>query len=272
MTTAISGKLGDIIAAMASLYELYKKDGTKFDLFLNSTGDPSIFPTCKLETMCQLAGQPMAFNRNACEFLMPLLEVQPYISSVEIVDRNSKLPQIDINLDNFRAHYMDAEVRKRTGTNLEFLVKDMLGLPLVHTPQWFFNIQPRTIDRKVCVARSCRYTSAHLWLSCKLPPIKDKLFFVGTALEHEVFKEAFGLDVPHEKVTNALELSELISGSECFISNGTCAYWLGLALHHPFIIHELGCDIWTTFARDYHNVQFIIGGKAVGPLGKAVGV
>lgn len=260
-TVIISGKLGDTIAAMASLYELHKKDGTKFHLLLNSTGDPSITPTCEPETMLQLGGQPMAFNRGACEFIKPLLEIQPYIESVEIIDRNSNISSIDINLDNFRAHYMDEEVRKRTGTNLEFLVKDMLGLPLVHTCQWLFNLHPRMLDRKACIARSCRYTSAHLWLACKLPSIKRDLFFVGTNLEYEVFREAFGIDIPHERVVNALELAELITGTGCFISNGTCAYWLALALNHPFIIHELGCDIWTTYYKNNPKVRYIQGGR-----------
>ena len=102
---------------------------------------------------------------------------------------------------------MDARVRMRTGTNLEFLVKDMAGLPLGHTEQWLFNVQPERRDKKVCIARSCRYTSAHLWLACHMPRLEKDAFFVGTDFEHDVFKECFDADLEHVKTDTALQLA-----------------------------------------------------------------
>lgn len=132
-TACVSGKLGDTIASLASLYELNARDKTKFTLYLNATGDPGLAESNPL-VRAQLGGKPMQFGRKACEFIAPLVKAQPYIADVIIVDSKEQLPSsIDINLDRMRAHYMDATVRQRTGTNLELLYKDLLGLPLVHT-------------------------------------------------------------------------------------------------------------------------------------------
>lgn len=161
-----------------------------------------------------------------------------------------------------RDHYMREEVRARTGTNLELLYKDMLGLPLQHTPQWLFNVAPMLLPRKVCVARTCRYTSAHLWLACKLPAMQKDAFFVGTDLESEVMKEAFDLELPREKCRDAVDLAMRIAGSELFIGNGTCAYWIALGLGHGNIVHEFGLDIMTTVYRgELPNLTYIYGGR-----------
>ena len=85
-TCFISGKLGDTVAAMATLHVLNKTKGLKFKLYLNATGDPELLETNAL-IRGQLGGKPMQFGRKACEFIAPLLKIQPYIEDVVTVDR-----------------------------------------------------------------------------------------------------------------------------------------------------------------------------------------
>lgn len=119
------------------------------------------------------------------------------------------------------------------------------------------------IPQKVCIARSCRYTSAHLWLACRLPSLQKDAFFVGTDLEHEVMKEAFDVDLEYRKCNDAVDLAMLIAGSELFISNGTCAYWIAVGMMHKDIIHEVGVDIPTTIYKvELQNISYIQGGRA----------
>lgn len=262
---AISGKIGDTVACMASLYELWKSDGEEWTLLLNETGDPRVFENDKL-VMTQLGHEPMHFTRAACEFIKPLLEAQPYIREVQTVDYFTKeLPGIDINFDRFRAHFMDSGARKRTGTNLEYLPKDMLGLPLTHTKQWLFNVEAKQAtgkEKSMCIARSCRYQSAHLPLEILFRKHREDAFFIGTDLEHNVFEECFGLGIPHVQVKDALDAAQLIAGSKRFVSNGTAFLWIAYALGHPSILSEVGCEVLTTvYKEQLPNITYVLGGR-----------
>ena len=66
------------------------------------------------------------------------------------------MPQIDINLDDMRAQFFNKEAIAQTGTNLELLYKNMLGLPLVPTERWLF-VDKKTPPKPVIIARSTRY-------------------------------------------------------------------------------------------------------------------
>lgn len=136
----------------------------------------------------------------------------------------------------------------------------LLGIPLKYEP--WLEVVPKEHAKKVCVARSTRYLSAHLWLGCRAKALEKEAFFLGTKFEHDVWKNAFGADIEYVRTKDALEAARLIAGSKLFIAPGTLHYWISLGVGHKNIVNELGVDIPTTYYKSNPNVTYIQGGRA----------
>ena len=232
LTFMSSGKLGDTIASLASVKEVCLKENAKAHIVLDTTGGMTVGDDeTKDIVRKQTGGKGVPFSRAACEYLKPLLEHQDYIDKVDIYDGTQPEPEVDINLNKMRGVFLDLEAVKATGQNLELAYKYALGLPLTTTSSWLAapKVEP---FKDICICRSTRYTSAHLWLAMHENMLKDA-FFLGTDFEHIVFKDAFGFAPTYLKTANALEAASLIQSSKLFIGNGSLMYWISVGLGHP---------------------------------------
>lgn len=164
--------------------------------------------------------------------LAPLLEVQPYISSV-IPSLDSNL-DADYDLDKFRGVMW----RTFTGNYLEGYYKTF-SVP--YTPQdiiapWLTVAKP-TQAASIVVTRTFRYrnpSSVATWKRyTEIPGFSEAAVFIGLPEEHDDFEELFKVKVPYFKCDDFLEMAQVIAGCDLFIGNQTFAYSLAQGLGKP---------------------------------------
>ena len=247
LTFLHSGDAGDIIAGLAAVKELCEKESAKALLFLDTTGGM----TCNSEELNsiisgQTKGKGLKFNDAAYDFLKPLVEAQPYVAKVEKWTPLLQV-QIDYNLNEFRKAFVTREIAKKTNQNLMFLHQNATGLEFRYAGPWLEIDDGDEQKHEVIVARTSRYTSAHGFFAIHEDLFKKHAEFIGTDFEYDLFNNAFGYYPKRFKVCTALDAAKAIKKSDMLICNGTIFYWIGVALGHQKIIHELGVDIPTTY-------------------------
>ncbi|WP_020469326.1 glycosyltransferase family protein [Zavarzinella formosa] len=188
-----SGDIGDLIAALPTMKAL-------------GGGRLNLFPS-------RHTGHRMTPERAAS--LKPLLEIQPYVSSVQW----SEGP-VGTNLDKWRSHY-------KTNLNLADMVSECHGVP--HYPRenpWLEVDRPDKVAR-VVMGRSPRYHNWNFVAVWKSAWEKYRLdaVFVGSPEEHADFCLQVG-PLPYFKTDNHLQLARVIAGSELCLFNQTGNFWL----------------------------------------------
>lgn len=113
------------------------------------------------------------------------------------------------------------------------------------------------------IARTPRYTSAHVAIASMENKLMKEGFFLGTEFEHKVFKETFDFAPKYIKTNSALDAACHIAGCSTFVANGTLMYWIAVGLGHQDILHELCNDVWTTFYKNALNIRYMQGARWV---------
>lgn len=263
LTFLASGKAGDCIAGLSFVKFICEKHSAKASLFLDCTsgltsGDDETNEIVQKQT----GNKGLNFPKSVCEFLKPLIEAQDYVAEVHVYDGTSVLPQIDYNLNQFRACFLNRELAQKSGTNLEYAHYTAFGYDNPKTLTPWLSVQPTCLKKPIVIARTPRYTSAHLWIASHEPVLKENAIFLGTEFEHKVFQECFDFAPEYRKVSSALEAAQIIAGSDLFIANGTLLFWIAVGMMHKDIIHEVGVDIPTTIYKgELQNISYIQGGR-----------
>ena len=251
-----SGDIGDIVASLATVKEICERDNCKADFLLDASGGVG-----DEFVALQARDGHLKFNEKAAEFVQPLVASQPYINSAKVVN-----PPIecDINLNRFRQSFITPEVMEKTNQNLLFVHQVAFGLEMGYKGKWLYMKEEDKIPHKFIISRTPRYQSAHLL--CDRIALDPKAEFIGTDFEWELWKQTFGRYPQGGRipVSDALDAAKHIGGAEQFFSNGTCFYWIALGLGVKQIVHELGCDIWTTyFPNQKPQIVYFIGGRRI---------
>lgn len=234
-----SGDMGDIVAGMAAVKEFCERNGVKAQLKLDVSGAWTN-PLC----LRQSKGLGMKFGPKQYEFLKPLLEVQPYIQSVSIYGFGET---VDFDLNGFRNGFCKPW-RRETGKNLLYNHQKLLGLPLRYNGPWLTlpgdkpEVKPGWL-----AARSTRYHSSDQIFRKHADEIKA---FVGTPLEAACYDDCLRQKPEYILTETALDLARAIMSYECFVVNGTLAFWIALGLGHPHIINEVGVNVPSTVFRE----------------------
>lgn len=212
-----SGNIGDILYSLYFCKELTEAANiNKFDFHIQTNvKDPT------LKNHKHPLGDVRMTN-NAAEFIKPLLEAQSYINNVTISDN---IAENSINLDLFRT------------LKINFAAGDIrawyYNLCKQHLPREFwkpvlFVDKDTTYKNKIFISATERYQN--IFLDYKvLEPYKDKLMFVGTPEEHEIFKIKY-FDLQYLQCNTLLEIAKYISGAIGFIGNQCGLYSLAECL------------------------------------------
>lgn len=190
-----TGDLGDIIASLPTVREL---DGGEF-VIGHRTGPG----------FCRESMKGARF-----EAIRPLLETQPYIKGVSWGE-----PAKDMH--DFSTFRKDP----RRGEDLATWQARHIGV-LIELDPWL-TVTPSPISKgRTVIARSNRYHNPEFnWKSM----MGHNALFVGTMTEHLAFENEFGR-VEYLGTENLLSLAEVIAGSELFIGNQSCPFWLAAAM------------------------------------------
>ena len=254
-----SGDIGDIVASLATVKEICERDNCKADFLLDASGgigDEFV--------ALQARDGHLKFNEKAAEFVQPLIAAQPYIASATIVNPIHSPIKCDINLNQFRRSFITKEVIEKTNQNLLFVHQVAFGLEMGYKGKWLYINDVEKRSHKFVISRTPRYQSAHLL--CDRIALDPNAEFIGTDFEWELWKQTFGKYPQGGRilVNDAFDAARHIGGAGQFFSNGTCFYWIAIGLGVKHIVHELGCDIWTTyFPNQNPEIAYFIGGRRI---------
>ena len=228
-----SGSLGDIIYSLP----VVKKMGP---------GD-FLIPVGNLSKVCYDYGYNVSLMHkqhhgcmtvNDINMLMPLLESQPYINSVNICEPDD---EDLVNLDKFRGVLF----RSFNGNYVEGYMRTF-NLPFTYNDSadpWM-EVEEK-LQAPYVVCRTPRYITddhqsryRHRELANKYDLSRNGIF-VGTEEEHYNYQTATGISIHHYKVKNFLELAQVIAGCIRFIGNQTFAFSLAMALGKPAILEHI---------------------------------
>lgn len=166
------------------------------------------------------------------DLIAPLALKQPYIAEVKIIGPEDK---VDWASERFREKfYTPGETLMQA--HLNNLIKiHGIGKDFTSRDPWLFNVEPSPRSRgRVVINRTNRYRNPFFMWSDVVDHYRHRLLFVGLHHEWREFVGTFGY-VDFQPTSNMLEVSELISGSELFIGNQSCANAVNEGLKHRSI-------------------------------------
>ena len=141
-----SGKAGDCIASLSFVKHICEQKNDKAVFYLDITGGlTSGDDNTNRIVFLQTGGKGLKFPKSVCEYLKPLIEVQPYVEQVVIYDGSQPLPHIDYNLNMFRVCFLLQELAQKSGTNLEYAHYVAFGLDRPKYRPWLTIPQSLTI-------------------------------------------------------------------------------------------------------------------------------
>ena len=164
-------------------------------------------------------------NVKGIEFLRPLLEIQSYITDIKLWSGEA----VDYNLDEFRKHIKF--------NNLAYSHLCAFKLPNSYADlRWLYEIKIKEgYEDKFILSRSPKVQGNHEFWEFNVRQIRENCVFIGLEKEHEIFEYALGYSVQFYKVSDALEMAEIIYSGKQFIGNQSLAQSIAEGLKKPLI-------------------------------------
>jgi hypothetical protein len=230
MNVLHAGNSGDLISALPSIRELYRKTGEKQTLLLEKDRK-AIYYEGAAHPVKNEEGEQVSLNQQMIDMLKPLLEAQEYIKEVKIWDGKEESVDVDLNL----------------------IRESFVNVPFGSLSRWYFQVYPdlacdlskkwievpaTDIDyaiSKIIVTRTQRYLNPNIDYSF-LKEQEQDIIFAGTAFEHQIFCTQFDLDIPRLSVTDFLQYAQAIQQCRFYLSNQTFGFQVAEGLKHPRIV------------------------------------
>ena len=213
-----SGDLGDILYALPAVKAL--SGGT---LYLDLNGgrtEPFVQQTCP--------DGHTKLGQRAYDALRPLLLEQPYITDVQPWAGEP----IDHNLDRFRGQVL-------TGGQVNLVVAHLraFGLPegIYNDPWLTLRSPPVTLHKPVVISRTVRYHSKYRWWALNIRQLAPQAVFLGFEKEHDIFQYTFECQVDFHWAKDALEIAQVLLGSQMLIGNSNFTMAIAHGLGTPFV-------------------------------------
>ncbi len=235
-----SGDLGDIVAFLAILKAL-------------GGGHIVLGPWQNREPF-KTREQMTTFRAN---FIKPLLELQPYVKSVEFSDT---MPPDAIDVNQFRLLIYGSQFDQHIANRISTWPAELLNVPSwVDSKPWLF-VDKVPDTPPVIFCRTARYRDPQFDWPTIVDKYRDIAGFVGTKAEYKDFTREFG-DVKYVPITNALDMARLINSAELLVSNQTLALIIAVGLQKPVIVEYC----WKSPNNQYNYPGFQYGSKCILP-------
>lgn len=191
------------------------------------------------------------YTKSDLDFLFPLLDYQSYIHRLNVW-RNEDVTH---DLGN---HYKFTTGPKGWQGNQTECYAMVCGLDINQYKKqllldpWLESVNPIKIPgRPIVINRTPRYLQGRdpkdtSWAEWIADGLNDMAVFVGTEEEHEDFNQRFNANVPHQPVSDMLELARIIQGSEMFIGNQSMPLAVAIGLGKTF---------WCESRQDWNNFK-----------------
>lgn len=159
------------------------------------------------------------------DFLKPLLEILPYIKS------------LNYDEDRLKADYDSSDWRicYRAHRTLTESQAEYFGLQNIDMSPWI-KVEPSERTKGMTViARTNRYHNIQFNWNALLKEQKGKILFIGLPEEFAALRKVTTVPMEFHKCKDMLEMAQLIAGSDLFIGNQSSAGWVAMAMGHPII-------------------------------------
>lgn len=224
-----NGTIGDVIASVPGMKEIYKKTGRKITLYLVNGQTAKYYDGATHPTRSKDGRTMVMLNEEMINMLIPLLMEQGFFEDVKIW-ANEKI-HIDLN-----------KIRE---TNV--------GMPNFCISRWYFYVYPDmacdlskkwlTVPEtdkdlakgKIIVSRTERYLNPNIDYFF-LKQYERDVLFTGTELEYMIFRYRYNLNVERLIVKDFLELAQAIQQSLFHISCQTMSFQISQGIKHPRIL------------------------------------
>lgn len=223
-----NGSIGDVWASLPSLKEYHRKTGRKVLLYLVN-GTKAFYYDGAVHPTKNQAGEQVMLNEEVISMMIPLLKAQDYISDAKIWSNQP------INFD--------LNVIRTTFVNMPYHTLSM-WYPIVwpdvacdHSKQYIFVPDSEKVlaKDKIIITRSERYLNPNINYNF-LKKYEDRILFVGTELEYQIFKLRFGLKIERLIISDFLELAQALKQCKFHLSNQTQAFQISEGLKIPRVV------------------------------------
>ncbi len=230
MTSSITYKhqanIGDIIAVMAGIKSIWEQMDSRA-IFCQEVNFQVEYAK-KAPHPTTHNGNKVTVNNSMFHMMKPLMLSQPYIEDfVEYSDQ-----KIIVNLD---------VIRDKCFVNMPNLMIQswtLLAFPdmACDLSQPWVDVEANdTIKNKVLINFTERYRIE--WMDYKfLRKYEEHLIFSGTAYEHNLFCNLWGLNIPYLNVDDFLDLAKCAKGCAFFLGNQSFAWNLCNAIGVPRLL------------------------------------
>lgn len=183
-----------------------------------------------LPTMMLLGGGDLYIRTNPKDFVIPLLEAQPYVNKVHAFP-----------LDEYKAFVPDYDLSKfkEYASHKYTLVKAHLipfGLTWNLMRPWLFGIHPKPIAEIIINDTGILRWPGYTVNWSELKPYESRCAFVGHETEHKWFCENRGLNIRRQPVHDAFEFARVMKGSKLYIGNQSLGWAIAEGMKIPRVL------------------------------------
>lgn len=241
---------GDLCVVLPGLQYFFNKTGKK-SIIYQRLDFPAFYYEGAYSPIRDKEGQQVCMNKEMFDRLLPLIKSQPYIEDFRIWDGE----KVDINIDdtrNSRIIPMPAGlIHYYAFTQFPQLCGD-LSYPWLHVENR--SIKQSEYENIILINRTQRYTNPYISYHF-LREYQERLLFIGTDGEHQVFCNQFNLEIKHKKVDNFLQLANLIQMCKGGLYNQSFCWHISDALKTRRIL-ELSPHFPNTFPTGMGGYAF----------------
>jgi len=221
-----SGKIGDLVFALPFCRAVAAASGR--DRFAFHIRTDTVIERIQSDGVVM---RHRLLDKAGAELFRPLLERQPYISSVSL---SPETPAGAVDLDFFRVQTC-LPLWGNSLPNYYLPLAPWLAEPPDLSRPWLFGGRETDLGgRKIAIFLSSRYPSKELSFGF-LEPIRDELVFLGTKEEHEAFASAW-FPVEHRPIRDFADALDVLSSVRLAIGNQTGFYSIAEGLKIPRLL------------------------------------
>lgn len=246
LTYKHSFNAGDLITTLPGIKKMFNLDNKKAIIYqrLNIAAD---YGHSDEHPVVDRGGRKVCMNEKVFLAMKPLLEAQEYIERFEVWNGQ----EIDIDFDV-----------TRTGTNWPlpngpihhwvFITYHQLECDL---SQPWINVEGEEKTDFICINRTARYQNQYMNYFF-LKKYEEKILFLGTQNEYEIFSNMWGLNIKWHYTNNFLELAKIIKGCRFFVGNQSLCWHIADAMKTKRLL-EVCAHYPNTFPTGKNGYSFI---------------
>lgn len=239
---------GDLITMLPGLQKLYFETGKRSAIY-QRLNMPSYYYDDAIHPVRDEKGVQVCMNEHTFKMMKPLLEAQQYIEKYEVWAGEDDL-HFDFDLTRFSTQSPLPNGSIHAWAYLIFpQLQCDLSIPWINVPT------DEKYKNQIIINRTTRYNIPYVDYFF-LKDYQNIVTFAGTKEEHQVFTQAFNLNIPLLIVNDFLELAIAINSCRFFMGNQSMCFHISDAIKKERIL-EVCSQYPNSFSTGANGYDFI---------------